>query len=138
MSAEEAVQQKYLEFQTIEQEIKMMQQHILSLSQQLLELKRLQQDVLALNRCSVDAKIYAPLGAGIYIEAALKNNTRLLLNSGANVLTFKTVEESGEIIATRITEVSKLLEQMQMTLSMRVSSHTALGEELKVLLEGTT
>ena len=135
MSQEEVIQQKYLEFQALEQEIKLLQQHLMNLSQQLLELKRLRQDLEELKKAKIASKVFSPLGAGIYVETELKNNSQLLINSGANVLTSKTVEEAQEIVTQRINEMTKLFDQMEQSLSLQIGSHATLSEELKGLLE---
>ncbi len=135
MSQEEVLQQKYLEFQALEQEIKLLQQHLMNLNQQLLELKRLRQDLGALKQAKVGAKTFSPLGAGIYVETELKDTSKLLINTGASVLTSKTVEEAEEIVTARVNEMTKLFEQMERGLSQQIGSHAALSEELKALLE---
>ncbi len=106
------VQQKYLELQLLDEQIKQLQQQFLQMNQQLINLKTLIDNLNELKKVKIKSNILVPLGSGVLIEASLNDNKNVLVHIGGDGVVQKTVEETQETITKQIGELTKFIEQL--------------------------
>ena len=115
---EEEIQQKYMQFQMMQQQLEQISQHLELLNQQNAELDISINAVKELGETEVNNELLAPIADGIFFKGELKDNKKLVVNVGSNT----TVEKS-------IPEVIKLLENQKEDLSKKMVEADALMQE---------
>tara|TARA_Y100000310_G_C20657932_1_gene803023 strand:+ start:1892 stop:2323 length:432 start_codon:yes stop_codon:yes gene_type:complete len=116
---EKALQQKYMEFQVIQQQIEQLQQQLHMLNQQLQQLELTKNNLNELKSVETGTKSYAQIAPGIYVQSTVANTETLLVNVGANTTveksvpdTISLVEEQEKLAAENINETDKVLQQL--------------------------
>ena len=130
---QEQIQEKYLHFQLIQQQIKQIQQQILLLEQQTLDLKQLDESLTNLSKVKTNTPLYSPLGMGIFLETEIKNNKEVLMNVGSKVVLKKPISETQEIIRRQIDELEEAFRNLQGQLSESIEMATNLSGEIETL-----
>ena len=120
MAEDDKIQQKYLHFKALQQQLQQIQEYQEALHTQQQELENSINGIKELPAVSLDTEILAPIANGIFVKTKLKNNTQLIVNVGANV----TVEKS-------LPEVLILLEQQQKELDEKIPMAQAVVQELQ-------
>jgi len=108
---DEEIQQKYIEIQTLNSQIKQIYQQILALEQQAQELKALSEGLDDLKKAKKGTEVLAMLSNGVYIKAVLQDNEEVIMNVGAKTAVCKKVEEVKSIAETQIQELTKLINE---------------------------
>lgn len=103
--SEKEMQQKYLQFQQLQQQMQQIVEHLELLHQQNTELDISKKALEELSLTKVDNEILAPIANGIFVQAALKNNQKLILNVGSNTTVERTVPETVELLEKQQQEV---------------------------------
>ena len=111
---QEQIQEKLMQFQTLQQYIEQISEHLNLLQQQYQDLHDSKE---ALQEFSVTSKgkILAPIANGIFIKAETADNQNLLVNVGADTVVKKSVPEVVKILSERQKEtVQKINEAQQL------------------------
>ncbi|MDP7506419.1 MAG: prefoldin subunit alpha [Candidatus Woesearchaeota archaeon] len=113
MKAEEqqALQQRYMELQMINNQIKQYQKQIQLFENQLIELDTLNQGIINIGSTKPGTEILASLGPGIFVKAELKDNKNFLVNVGSGTNVKKDASSTQELINNQAEQLKKLLEQ---------------------------
>ncbi|MDP3734367.1 MAG: prefoldin subunit alpha [Nanoarchaeota archaeon] len=109
-----------MQFQTLQQQMQQIVEHIELLQQQNMELDISQNALQELAKTELNTEILAPIADGIFFKGNLKDNQKLIVNVGSNTTVEKTIPETiqllqkhqQEIIA-RVSEAEKIVQQMQ-------------------------
>ena len=102
-------QEKYQQFQYLQEQVENLTQHLQMLSQQGEELTISVNAVKELANINVGNEVLAPIANGIFLKAELKDNQKVIVNVGSGT----TVEKS-------VPEAVLLLEQEQRKMSKQV------------------
>ncbi len=135
MTNEELAKQKYMEIQLTLQQIKQLNQHLELLQQQFLETMRLNESLADLEKTKRGSKMFASLGAGVFVEAELKNNERVLMNVGADTTVLKATGEARQILAKQVAEIQQLSDRIVHDIQQLQQKSDVLQQELKKLVE---
>jgi prefoldin alpha subunit len=119
MTNEEQIQQKYMQFQMIQQQLEEVNQHLGMLNEQSSELDISIEAVKQIAKTKLDNEFLASVANGIFIKGELKDNEKLIVNVGMNTTVEKTIpevvvlleEQKKEIIA-RIAETDSIMMKM--------------------------
>ena len=95
------LQQKYLEFQILTEQIPKIQQQIVSLNQQIMELKLLKDSLNKVKNIKANTKSLIPLSPNIFTKAEIKDNKEVLVSVGSNILVKKTIPETEIFLSQR-------------------------------------
>lgn len=106
MTKEEELRKKYLEFQTLQQQMEKMSQHVEMLQLQSAELDLSLNTLKGLEETSLNSEILAPIADGIFIRTLLQDNHNLLLNVGSNTTIEKTIPETILLLESQKKELS--------------------------------
>ncbi len=101
------LQQRYIELQILEQQIKEVRQQEQILNQQLMELTKLKESLSDLEKTNKGKELLSQIGARVFLRAELKDNKNVLIGVGANVVVEKSVEEANKIITMQLEEIEK-------------------------------
>ena len=108
---EQEVQQKYMEFRTLQQQIEQISQHMELLQQQSLELDISRNALEELGKTALATEIIAPIAEGIFVKAKLEDNQKLIVNVGSNTTVERTIPETITLLETQKREImSRLVE----------------------------
>ena len=121
MVNEEEIQQKYMQFQAMQQQLEQISQHLELLNQQNAELDISINAVKELSETKVDNELLAPIADGIFFKGVLKDNQKLIVNVGSDT----TVEKS-------IPEVVKLLEDQKKDVSKRMMEADSMMQDMSL------
>ena len=116
---EKELQQKYMEFQVIQQQIEQLQQQLHTLNQQLQQLELTKNNLNELTSVKSGTDSFSQIAPGIFVESTIKNTEKLLVNVGANTAVEKSVpqaialvEEQEKLATQNINETDKVLQQL--------------------------
>ena len=125
-----SLQERYIEFQILTEQISKIQQQTFSLSQQIMELKILKDSLNRLTKINLDTESFIPISPNIFVKAEIKDNKDVLVSVGSNVLVKKTILETEKIIDTQIKEIEEVMEKLQNDLKVIETKSIEIQEEL--------
>ena len=127
---QEEVRQKYMELQILGQQIAQLQKQMQMLESQFIDLALMDQALDDIKNVKEGAKIFVPVGLGIFAKAELKDNKELLVNVGANVAVKKDIPSASRLIKKQLEEIRNVQEETMVELQ-RLSLHAnSLEEEI--------
>lgn len=119
MAKDKELQEKYLQFQYLQQQLEQISQHLELLNQQNGELDISIHAVQELEKTKLKNELLAPIADGIFLKGELKDNKKLVVNVGMNTTVERTVPE-----------VVKLLENQKSQLQLRLIEAEAVRQEM--------
>jgi len=131
---ETALQQKYMEFQVIEQQIKSVTEQVQELNNKLMELEYLKSSLDELSKVEKKTEILAPISSGIFVRADIKDTKNLLVNVGSGTVVKKDVPATQKLMDNQVEEVEKLRTQLISQLTKLSMKSEQLEIELKDLV----
>ena len=131
---EKNVQELYMEFQMLEQQIKQLQKQLEALTGQLIELSVTSNSLDDFNKIKSEKEVFVPLSSGIFAKASIKDTSGLLVNVGANVVVRKDVSSTKKLIQTQIDELKKIQNQMLNDLEKMTNRAAQLEMQLQSMI----
>lgn len=128
---EQKLQQKYIELQLLDQQIKQIQQQLVLLEQQISDLTILEESLNEIKKVELNSEILAPLGAGVFIKASIKDNKEVLMNVGSNINVKKKIPDAIEIVKAQKEELQNIIRQTENELQKAGVQGMLLQEELQ-------
>ncbi len=119
MSKDKEIQEKYVQFQYLQQQLEQISQHLEMLNQQNADLDLSINAVTELGKTKIENELLAPIADGIFLKGELKDNKRLIVNVGMNTTVERTVPE-----------VVKLLEEQKKMAQFKLMQAEAVQQEL--------
>lgn len=132
MNLNEETQKKYMELQLLDQQIKQLQQQLMTVNQQIVELRRVDDDLTEFGKIKENSNMFFALGPGIFAEGAISNKD-LLLNVGSNVLVKKPIIDTKKLINVQVAELEGLMVKLQEDMGAIGLRGNELQEELAEL-----
>lgn len=132
------VQQKYIELQLLNQQIKKVQEQFLLFQQQLGELTSLETSLVEMRDIKKDVDMFSSLGSGIFVNSKIVDNENVLVNVGAGIIVKKSVSEAVNLVKSQIETISKSLESIKEQFVQASSYSQQLTEELNALAQKET
>ncbi|MEM4263358.1 MAG: prefoldin subunit alpha [Candidatus Woesearchaeota archaeon] len=106
------IQQKYLELQLYDQQMRQAQQQMQAVEQQVSEIEYVVQCINDVAKVDVGTEIFIPISAGVFLKAKLLDNKDALINVGAGTAVKKTLPEVMEMMKTQSRELRKVQEDI--------------------------
>lgn len=128
-----ALQQKYLELQLLEQQIKEVQQQQQILNHRLNELIKLNESLTDLEKFKENQKLFAQIGPSVFIKTELKDSKNVLMDVGSGVIVEKPISEAIKLISTQLKEIENNLGLITQHLSNAAMQAQTFQEELQQL-----
>ena len=120
---------RYQEFQrqaeTLKQQMNMVQASITSCDQTIVTINELK----AVSAEGKTAETMVPVGFGSFVHAEIKNADKVIVDLGAGFSAEKTADEAIETLNRRKEQLTKILEQMNASLTKYIQSMQALESE---------
>jgi prefoldin alpha subunit len=112
MADKQEMQQKYMEFQLLDTQLKQTQKQMQLLEEQLVEIMYTQQSLDEISRVAAGTEILVPVNNGIFARAKIENANELIVNVGAATAVPKTIGSTREMLAKQLEEVQRIHDQM--------------------------
>ena len=116
MVSEEEIKEKYMEFQTIQQHLQQITEHIEQMNQQALELEIYINAIQELEKTPVHNEFMAPIANGIFVKGELQGNSKLVINVGSNVTVERTPTEVIHLLVQQRKEVVEKTSEAQVVM----------------------
>ena len=131
----QVLQAKFMEFQTVQQQIQQVQKQIQQLASQKEEVVVLQQSLTDISHVEEGSEMFVPVCSGIFAKAKIMNGKELLVNVGNNVIVEKNVEGVKSMISKQALEIGKVEEQLNSNFEMLAKHAGELEKELNKLIK---
>ena len=113
-----AMQEKYMEYQMLEEQLKQAQEQVQTLSKQKEELEGLKEAVMEIGKTKEGNEMFVPISSGIFVKAQIKDNKELLVNVGDNVVVPKSIHDAVALIKKQKEEIEKYEATMAQNLQL--------------------
>ena len=110
------LQEKYMEFQILQQQIEQLSKYMEELDAKLEEFSLTKENIEGMEKVPQNAETLVSLAPGIFAQAEIKENKKFVINVGANVLVEKTIPQIAELLNKQIEEISQAQMQMDQNL----------------------
>ena len=133
MVDKKALNEKYLELQVLDQQIKQVNQQMLNLDTQLLELQKLEENLGDLSQTKKDTEILVAFGGGVFSKAELKDNNTVLMNVGADIIVEKDIPSSKKVIRHQIDQIKEVVQQLEQEFNILAMNSQILQQDMQKL-----
>jgi len=114
---EKELQQKYIEFQMIEEQLKQATEQIQELNNKMLELDYLKKALDEYTGLKKGSEILAPISSGIFIKAKIQDNEKMLVNVGHGTVVEKDIDGTKKLLDEQAHEIEKIRVKLLTTAS---------------------
>lgn len=116
---EQQMQEKYQQFQVLQQHIEQISEQVQLMNQHSAELDSSLDSIAELEKMAVGNEILTPITNGIFLKTSLQNNNTLLVNVGADT-----------VVEKKVPDVLKLLQEQKTEMIQRIVEAEALLKQL--------
>ena len=109
---EQKAQEMYMEYQMLDQHIKKMQSQIETLTNQLMEATATKNSLDELDKIKSGKEIFVPISSGIFVKAAIRETSDLLVNVGAGAVVQKDLPSAKKLVQKQLEEMKQVHERM--------------------------
>lgn len=102
------MQQKYLELQMMDAQIKQLEKQLTTVEQQVVELQMIQKSLDELPNTKKGTDLFVPISQGIFAKAKLEENDSLLVSVGAGVVVKKTIPDAKKMLDEQLKAIKDL------------------------------
>lgn len=124
------LQNKYMELQFLDKQLKQLQQHLQLFEQQMDELEILKESLHDLPNIKPGTETLVPISAGIYLKAKIENVNNLIVNVGSKIGVEKSVKDSEAMIDEQLAELRDHQLKLTLNLNMLVQRAQELEKEI--------
>lgn len=132
---QEQLQEKYIEMQMLDQQIKQGQKQIQMIEQHIAELQSVKQNLDSIKGVKDSTEVMASISSGIFIKAKVQATDKVLVNVGADVMVEKDINSTKELIDAQIKEMQKVQLNTDGEMQKLVQHASKLQDELAKLVE---
>ena len=100
-------QNKYVQLQMIDQQVRQLQQYLQTFDQQLVEIRGVITSLQDLSTLKKGDSILAPLANGIFVKAKLEDNQEVRMNVGNNTVVTKSIADSVKMLEEQDSEIKQ-------------------------------
>ncbi len=93
-----AMQEKYMEYQMLEEQLKQVQEQIQTLHKQKEDLDNLQDAIHNIAETKELTELFVPVSSGIFVKAEMKDSKEILVNVGNNVVVPKSIPDAVALV----------------------------------------
>ena len=132
---QEELQQKYIQLQLLDKQIRELQQQIQLFDSQAAEIQSIIASIGEFKDVSKGTEILVPISSGIFARAKLEENKDLLMNVGSNVVVNKNFDDAKKLLSDQLDKVKKLQDEWTDELTKLANKALPLQEEINKSLQ---
>ncbi len=129
------IQEKYLELQVLNSQIRQINQELSLLDSQLIEVKRVEENLEDLKEVKLNTELLTSLGPGIFIKTNLKDNKEILVNIGVDVVIKKDIDSAMDYVKKQGDKIESVIKEIEQELNRININGEKLQEELNTLMK---
>ncbi|HLC96328.1 MAG TPA: prefoldin subunit alpha [Candidatus Nanoarchaeia archaeon] len=134
MNNEEA-QEKYVELQMLDAQIKELQSQAEAFESKTREVAQSLMALDELKEASLGSQLLAPISPGIFVKAELKDNSEFLMNVGSGIVVNKDLAGVKRLLTEQLVKVDRLKEQVADQVNKLAAKAIPLQQELNTFIE---
>lgn len=131
---EKEMQEKYIELQSLEQQMAQVQKYLQLMDNQIIELTTTNKALDDLKDVKPNTNILVPISNGIFAKAEIKDSKELIVNVGANVTVKKDVKSTKDLIEKQIDEIKSNYGQINSEMQKLGVKASAIEKELQEII----
>ncbi|MFH1331982.1 MAG: prefoldin subunit alpha [archaeon] len=131
------VNEKYLELQILNQQIKQLQQQIINLENQIIELEVLEDNLNELKKVKEGTEILVSMGAGIFAKAQLKDNKKVIVNVGSSTMVKKEIDEAKTLVTDQVNQMKQIINEITEELEKAAVRIQGAQKEIQEMMESS-
>ena len=124
------MQEKYIELQTLDQQIKQIQQQSQVIENQIAELNNISKALEDLKKIKPGTETFFPISNGIFVKGNITDNSNVNVNVGSNIVVNKTTDQAKELIKKQLEGIKKLETQLNNDLQKLGTKAVELQKEI--------
>ncbi len=132
---EKELQEKFVEFQVVQQQIGQVQKQSQQLAAQKAEVDQVQKSVAELKEVKEGNEMLAPVCSGIFVKANIKTSDELFVNVGNNIVVKRNTEQVKEMLETQSSEIRKMEEHLTVSLQQLAAKAHDIEKDLDALIK---
>ncbi len=105
---QDELQQKYVQLQLLDQQIKQVQQQIQAIAKQLNDVVYSIQSLEEFKNVKPGTEVFVPIVTGIFAKAELKDAKNVNINVGSNVAVNKDLDDAKKLLEEQLTELENI------------------------------
>ncbi len=134
-TGEQELQQKYVELQLLDRQIKELQQQIQIIDEQSLDFRVGVQGLSDIEKTQEGSEILVPVSNGIFAWATLTNSSEFLVSVGSNVMVVKSMVETRKLLDEKIATLSQYRDEIVLNLQQLDEQIRRLEAEVRKLMK---
>jgi prefoldin alpha subunit len=103
---QQSLQEKYMQMQMMDQQVKQLQKYIQTFDQQLTEIRGLIGAIKEFSELKKGDTILAPIANGLFVKGKLEESKELLINVGGGVVVNKSIPDAIKLLESQEAEVA--------------------------------
>ncbi len=124
-------QEKYIELQMLDTEIKQLQQQLANADKQLEELNRLEEALTDFSKISPGTETLSAIGNGIFAKTDIKSAKEVIMAVGANISVEKPTEEAIKVIQEQKKRTEEVISEFESALGTATAKMQVLQGEFE-------
>jgi prefoldin alpha subunit len=130
------IQQRFMEYQMLEQQIKQLQQQLEKMEAQTAEVNKVAESVEDISKAKKGSEVLVPVSGGIFFRTTMQENSKFLVNVGSGVVVTKDAEGTKKLLKEQATEIELYKMHVAHQLEKSLEQYQMIENELKKLIEG--
>jgi prefoldin alpha subunit len=127
---DEKVQEKVAQYQQVQEQLEQFRNFLEELNTKAGEVRGIVAALEEIKHTEKGKMMLVPIASGIFLSAELKNTTEVVVNVGSGVCVKKKIEGTKGLLAKRLLEIEKHMEEVSRVIEQLVSVETELEGEL--------
>lgn len=130
---QQALQEKYMEYQMLQEQLGKMSEQSETLKKQIEELETLKEAILNIEQTKVGSEMFVPISSGIFVKAEIKETNEVLMNVGDNVVVPKNMKDATALIQKQQDEINGYEKTIQQNIQILLVHQERIEAELMTL-----
>jgi prefoldin alpha subunit len=129
------LQEKYMEYQMLEQMVNHLQEQMQKIEGQMVELISVKQSLDDLKKAKKGSEMMVPIANGIFVKGELKDNEDLIINVGGNIAVNKSIEDAKHMLEKQFGTLQQMQQDLMVQLQKYGLKAQSVQEELAALIQ---
>jgi prefoldin alpha subunit len=134
LAQQKQMQQKYMELQMLDQQMKNVQKQVEAIEQKASEVEEIQQSLDSLGATKKGTDMWVPIANGIFLKAHLAENSKLGVNVGSNIVASKDIPSTKAMLAEQAKDMRTFQADLVAEFEKMAERAAALQGELQHIL----
>lgn len=135
MSSKQKLQEKYVLYQLLNQNLEALKQQMEAIEEQSQEVSSTLSSIGDIHKIAKNNEVFIPIGSGCYGKGELTDSKSVVVNVGAGILVEKKIEDAKKFLDNRSEDIGKAKKEIQEHAEKVTNQMTDVGSEIQKLAE---